>query len=72
MPFYDEGFKDHCISTDLKFAFLPKTCHISGKTIWLKFGYRQLAGWTGTDYPVFEYRWYDKHEFLIAKIMGNI
>jgi hypothetical protein len=28
--------------------------------------------WTGPGEPVFEYRWYHKDEYLIAKLKGNV
>jgi hypothetical protein len=34
--------------------------------------YEQTAMWTGPGDPVFEYRYYDKNEFLIEKIKGNV
>lgn len=69
---YYDGFKDHCIGTQLKFAFTPKKCHISGKRIWFKKAYKQTAMWTGPGDPAFEHRWYNKDEFLIAKIKGTV
>jgi hypothetical protein len=65
-------FKNYCIGTKLKFVWLPKRCHISNKSIWLKFAYRQIAMYTGPGDPVFEYRWYNKNEFLVAKLKGDV
>ena len=75
--FYDDtkaydGFKDHCIGTQLKFAIFPKKCHLTGKRIWLTKAYKQTAMWTGPGDPAFEYRWYDKKEFLIARLKGTV
>ena len=66
----DSSFNSHCVGTQFKYALFPKTCHISGKRIWLEKAYRQTAMWTGPDDPVFEYRWYDKNEFLAARLKG--
>jgi hypothetical protein len=66
------GFKTRCIGTELKFIFFPKRCYISNKTLWLVNAYRQTAMYTGPGDPVFEHRWYDKTEFLIAKIKGTV
>ena len=61
-------FYDKCLGGQLKFAWLPKTCHISGKRIWLKYGYKMTAMWTGPDDPVFEHRWHDKNTHIIWKL----
>ncbi|NDB84159.1 MAG: hypothetical protein EB127_15785 [Alphaproteobacteria bacterium] len=74
MPFYrnykadDYFFDRHSIDTQLKFVFFPKRCWISGKYMWFTFAYRKVAMWTGPGEPIFEYRWYDKNEFLLLKL----
>jgi len=78
MPFYNsrdrvddwDHFDHHSIGTTLRFAWLPKRCWLSDKRLWLQFAYRKVAMWTGPGEPVFEYRWYDKDEYLIAKLKG--
>ena len=75
MHYYDEGryhFKLHCIGTYLKFVILPRHCSISNKILWLTYAYKQTAMWTGPGDPVFEERWYDKNEFLIAKLKNIV
>ena len=69
---YPDPFKFRCIGTELKFLFLPKVCHITGKKLWLENVYKQTAMYTGPGDPVFEYRYYDKNEFLIARIKGTV
>lgn len=61
-------FYDKCLGAQLKFAWLPKTCYISGKTIWLKYGYRMTRMITGPGDPIFEHRWHDKIEHIIWKL----
>ena len=61
-------FYDKLIGTELKFAWLPQTCNISGKRIWLKFGYRMTRMITGPGTPIFEYRWHDKNTHIIWKL----
>ena len=58
-------FYDRLIGTELKFAWLPELCHISGKRIWLKEGYRMTRMITGPGAPIFEYRWHDKKAHII-------
>ena len=61
-------FYDKCLGAELKFAWLPETCHITGKTIWLKYGYRMTRMITGPGDPIFEHRWHDKIEHIIWKL----
>ena len=65
-------FTSRCIGTEKKFTWFPKKCHITGKKLWLTNAYKQTAMWTGPDDPMFEYRWYDKNEFIIARIKGKV
>ncbi len=67
-----DGFKDHCVGTQLKFVVLPKRCYITGKLLWLRLAYKQTAMWTGPGDPVFEHRFYDKTEFIIQRLKGNV
>ena len=61
-------FYDKIIGTELKFSWLPQTCDISGKRIWLKFGYRMTRIITGPGTPIFEYRWHDKNTHIMWKL----
>ena len=61
--FYNKAFRG--LGAQLKFAWLPQTCYISGKLIWLKFGYRITAMWTGPGNPVFEHRWHEKNAHIM-------
>ncbi len=68
----DSQFKTHCIGTKLTFILIPKRCHLTGKYLWLTMAYEQTAMWTGPGEPTFEYRYYDRNEFLTEKIKGNV
>lgn len=80
MPFYNSNdrvddwdhFDRHSIGTQYKFVLWPKRCYFSNRLLWLEKAYVKIAMWTGPGDPVFEYRWYDKHQYLINKIKGNI
>jgi hypothetical protein len=37
-----------------------------------EYAYVQTAMWTGPGDDLFEHRWYDKNEFLIARIKGDV
>lgn len=65
-------FKDRCLGTQLKFTFMPKKCYITGRTLMFEYAYVQTAMWTGPGDDLFEHRWYDKNEFLIARIKGEV
>ena len=67
-----DPFKNRCIGTEYKFALMPKKCYLTGKRLWLKKAYKQTAMWLGPGDAAFEYRWYDKDEFLVARIKGII
>ena len=62
--FYNNALKRN-LGLALKFAWLPKRCALSGKLIWLKYGYRVTAMWTGPGDPVFEHKWHDKNTHIM-------
>lgn len=70
--YHPDPFYKFCIGTELKFVFFPRRCHLSGKYIWLKRGYKKTAMYTGPGDPIFEHRWFSKDEYLIAKLKGDI
>ena len=65
---YDDSFNRFRVGTALKFTWFPKRCHFTGKILWMKFAYKQTAMYSGPGDVIFEERWYDKKEFLIAKL----
>ena len=67
-----DPFNRRCIGTEYKFALIPQRCYITGKRLWLKNAYKQTAMIAGPGEPLFEYRWYDKDEFLVARIKGTV
>lgn len=67
-----DGFKTHVIGTEYKFILFPKKCHFTNKWLWLQKVYKQTAMWTGPGDPVFEYRYYDRNEFLISRVKGEV
>lgn len=67
-----DPFKNRCIGTEYKFVWLPQKCHITSKKLWLENAYKQTAMWTGPGDSIFEYRWYDRDEFVIARIKGVV
>ena len=61
-----DRFDRFCNEEVYKFTWVPQTCYITGKKIWLKRGLRRSATWgpKGTT----EHRWYDKDEYLVWKL----
>ena len=68
----DYVFKHACIDTSIVFVMWPRRCYFTNKILFLKYVYKQTAMWTGPGDPVFEYRWYDKEEFLVNKLKGVV
>ncbi len=57
----------------LKFAFLPKKCYLTGETIWFGYAYRGHRAYGGFhDEPEYDIRWVKKDEWLVEKIKGRI
>ena len=80
MAFYYDGvqagpehdyFYDRCLGAELKFSLWPRRCSISNKLIWLQWGYRLIAIWTGPGDDAVETRWHDKNEHLIWQLKRN-
>lgn len=77
MPFYTEKlgfdpFDEHCVGSQLKFSWLPRQCYQTGKSLWFKRAYRRSAVWKGSRSLIWKYRWYDKHEYFILKLRGEV
>jgi hypothetical protein len=62
---YDSFYSKTMIGTELKFAWLPKTCYLTGNRIWLKKAYRMTRIITGPGESILEYRWHDKNTHII-------
>ena len=65
---YDDFYRNRYLGAELKFAWLPKTCNLSGKRIWFVKAYRLTAMWTGPGESIFEYRWHDKNAHIIWQL----
>lgn len=65
---YDNRFYERASSPILKFLWLPETCHLTGKRLWLKKAYRLTRMITGPGDPVFEHRWHDKNAHIIWQL----
>ena len=62
---YDSFYSKMMIGTELKFAWLPETCYLTGKRIWLKKAYRMTRIITGPGESIIEYRWHDKNTHIM-------
>lgn len=63
-----DPFEARCVGKQIKFAWLPKKCYITGKRIWLKNALKRTAMWTGPGDNIFEHRWYDPQEYMIWQL----
>ena len=61
-------FYKKCLGWEFKFAFLPKRCNITGKKIWLEYGYRGEAWFRFGDHMDREVRWHNKIEHIVWKL----
>lgn len=68
---WEDWFYRRCVGWELKFAWLPHRCYITGKFIWLKYAYKGMSILTGPGDSIIDYRWHDKLEHLMWKLKGN-
>lgn len=54
------------------FAWTPKRSYISGKLIWMTFGYEGVAFLGGGDTRREEIHWITRDEWLIETLKGNL
>ena len=80
-----DTFNDHCVGATERMSWLPRRCYESNRVLWLKKAIRRsavnlkvkekytgISKWTGRFEPVWEHRWYHKHEYLKLKIKGEV
>jgi hypothetical protein len=51
---------------------MPRECYFTGKILWFVTAYKQTSMILGPGEPIFEYRWYNKQDFLIERIKGTV
>ena len=64
----DFHFNRFVVGRQLKFTLLPRRCYITKRILWLENVYRLTAMYTGPGTPVYDHRWYDKDEYLVARL----
>lgn len=57
---------------ELVFSVWPRRCYVTGKLLLFENAYRATRCYTGPGDPIYEYRWYQKNEFLILRLKGII
>ena len=62
---YNDYHGGKYLGSEFKFAWLPQTCELSGKRIWLKYAYSLTIIYTGPGKPVMHSRWHDKNAHII-------
>ena len=69
----DYHFKRCIMGRKLKFTLLPRRCYITKRIMWLESAYCITAGYRAGDMDyLYEHRWYDKNEYLVAVLKGLI
>ena len=69
----DFHFNRFVVGRQLKFTLLPRRCYISKRIMWLENVYCITAGYqTGFADWLFEHRWYDKNEYIVARLKDLI
>ena len=69
----DYHFKRCIMGRKLKFTLLPRRCHVTKRIMWLENAYRITSGYRQghMDY-LYEHRWYDKNEYIVARLKDLI
>lgn len=61
--------KHRIVGRKLKFTLLPRRCYLTKRIMWLERAYRVTAMFRYGDNTFdYEHRWYDKNEYLIARL----
>jgi hypothetical protein len=69
----DYHFKRCVMGRKLKFTLIPRRCYVTKRIIWLESAYCITAGYqTGFADWLFEHRWYDKNEYIVARLKDLI
>ena len=62
---YDDFYRNRYLGAQLKFAWFPQRCNLTGKRIWLEKAYRLTAVWRDDIHFVAEHRWHDKNTHIM-------
>lgn len=63
-------FKNRRIGKQSKISWIPRTCYLSGKNLWLKKSIVITSMVTGPGSPAFEDFWCDPKEFFLNEFKG--
>jgi len=55
----------------LKLCWVPRSCFLSGKSLWGKQCYQGSRLITGPGTPVDDVYWIDRYEFIVWQLRGN-
>lgn len=62
----------HNAKWDLKFAWLPHRCAVTGQEIWFKRAYRGSRKFRVDNDFMFDRRWIERNTWIIEKLKGTI
>ncbi len=56
------------VNWQLKYAFRPHHCHLTGKRLWFTWAYRGTYMISGPGEPIVDRIWVDRTEFLVWQL----
>lgn len=69
----DAIFKQYIKGREFKFTLYPRRCYITKRIMWLEYAYCVTAMYRTDDINFsYEHRWYNKDEYLIARLKDLI
>ena len=69
----DYHFKRCVMGRQLKFTLIPRRCHVTKRIMWLENAYCITSGYRQGDINwLYEHRWYDKNEYIVARLKDLI
>ena len=54
------------------YSLIPRRCYSTGRLLWFRKAYCTYRMYTGPGDPVYEYRWYDAHEFILLRLKAGV
>lgn len=72
LMYYVNDFDAQCTETKLQFLLVPRKCSMTGKLLWLTLAYKRVALYINQNGPILVTRYYDKENYLFAKLKGDL
>lgn len=62
---YEDFYRNRYLGAELKFAWLPERCDLTGKRIWFVKAYRLTSIWHHLDESILVHTWRDKNAHIM-------